>query len=324
MTTLQSGHITTGTNTPTGTPMKVAVDNAYITKDSFINTFEAQGLGLSVNSPQYQNGELDKKILQASGWINRHCRRWFDTQTIDETKTGIQIRPYNPQLVSVVLKNRPYSSINSIYIQVLKWFIQVDVGQTGYLQDFPDKGFYRIVPLLSSAGTGVGSPMPAQIADRTQLAVLWTNYTFGYGTALTAQPLTQVASTSPANLQFQAPFGNRLWAPDQPLNVYENAVLTVKKYTVDYPNGIVTFAVAPSAPVTADFTTNESTPTEIQEACTLLVTHLIGQALQNPIGADSMSIQIFNISFGKDSKVEERAKALLEPYVDRSMTLIGI
>ncbi len=322
MTILQSGHISTGTNTPTGAVMKVAVDNPYLTKDEFVGTFEAQGLGLSVDTPQYASGELDRIILRASGWINRHCRRWFDTQTIDETKTGVQIRPLNPQLVSVVLKNRPYSKINSIYIQVLKWFIQVDSTATGYLQDFPDKGFYRLVPLLASAGTGVGSPMPAQIADRTNLAVIWTNYTFGYGTTLTAQTLTVIGTTK----QYQAPLGNRLWAPDQTLNVYDGAtklVLTTD-YSVDFPNGMVTLVSTPSGAVTADFTTNESIPSEIKEACILLTSYLIGQAQQNPSGATSMGIQTFNINFGEENQVEARAKRLLEPYVDRAPTLIGI
>ena len=323
MTTLQSGHITTGTNTPTGAVMKVAVDNPYVTKDEFIASFEAQGLGIDANTPQYKSGELDRKILQASGWINRHCRRWFDTQTIDETKQGIQIRPFNPQMVSVVLKNRPYSSINSIYLQVLKWFIQIDTTPSGYLQDFPDKGFYRIVPLLSSAGTGVGSPMPAQIADRTHIAVLWTNYTFGYGTALTAQTLTKIGNSK----QYQAVLGNRLWSPDQTLNVYDGTTLLALNtdYTVDYPNGMVTMTGhTVTGAVTADFTTNESIPAEIKEACILLTAHLIGQAQQNPIGADSMSIQTFSVSFGDKSKVKERVEEILEPYVDRAPTLIGI
>jgi hypothetical protein len=322
MTTLRSGNIPTGTNTPSGALMKVAVDNPYVTRDELVASFEAQGLGIDANIPQYSSGELDRKILQASAWINRHCRRWFDTQTIDETKTGIQIRPFNPQMVSVVLMNRPYSKINSIYLQVLKWFIQVDVGASGYLQDFPDKGFYRIVPMLSSAGTGVGSPMPAMIADRTHIAVLWTNYTFGYGTPLTGETLIQIGNTH----QYQAVLGNRLWAPDQTLNVYDGTTLLALTtgYSVDFPNGMVTLVATPAGAVTADFTTNESIPAEIKEACILLTCHLIGQAGQNPIGADSMGIQTFNISFGKDSKVEERAKKLLEPYVSRMPTLIGI
>ena len=322
MTDLRSGNITTPSGfSPTGQPMKVAVDNPYITKDEFVGTFEAQGLGITKDNPFYSSGELDRKILQASGWINRHCRRWFDMQTIDETKTGLQVRPFNPQLVTIVLKNRPFSTVNSIYIQVLQWFIQVDTTLSGYLQIFPDKGFYKIVPLLSTAGTGIGSPIPAAILDRVSLGVLWTNYTFGYGTPLTAQVLAKVDSTK----QFQAPLGNRLWAPDQPLNVYDNGVLKTKltDYTVDFPNGIVTFIGTAVGPITADFTTNESVPFDIKEACILLTAHLIGQAGQNPLGAKSMGIQTFNISFGDKSGVEDRAHRLLEPYVDKMPSIIG-
>lgn len=322
MTTLKSGNINTPTGfTPTGAPMKVAVDNPYISKEEFVSTFEAQGLGITKDNPAYVSGELDRKILQASGWINRHCRRWFDTQTIDETKTGLQVRPMNPQLVTIVMKNRPFSSINSIYIQVLQWFIQVDTTLSGYLQVFPDKGFYKIVPLLSTAGTGIGSPIPAAILDRVSLGVLWTNYTFGYGTPLTAQPLAQIGQTK----QYQAPLGNLLWAPDQTLKVYDNGVELVltTDYTVDFPNGTVTLVNTATGDITADFTTNESIPFDIKAACILLVSHLIGQASQNPIGASSMGVQTFNISFGKQSMVEERAKQLLEAYVDKAPVIMG-
>lgn len=317
MTQLKSGNINTGTNTPTGTPMKVAVDNPYVTKDEYIGSFEAEGLGITANAPQYASGELDRVILRASAWINRYCARWFDTQTIDETKTGFTVRPYNPQLVSVVLKNRPYTKINSAYIQVLQWFIQIIVSGPGsYLQDFPDKGFYRIVPLLSTAGTGVGSPIPAAILDKQPLGVLWTNYTFGYGTPLTAQVLSIIGTTK----EYQAPLGNRLWAPDQTINVYDSAILLAPaNYTIDAPNGKVILAIGytPNGAITADFTTNESVPAEIKEACILLVSHLIGQAKQNPIGASSLSIQTFNVSFGNKSKVKERVEELLNPYANQ-------
>lgn len=323
MITLQSGHIETGTNTPTGAKMKVAVDNPYISKDDYIQSFEARGLGIDANDPAYANGELDKKILQASGWINRYCGRWFDMQTIDETTTGFQVRPYNPQLVRVILKNRPYSKLNSIYIQVLKFFIQVDISNTGYLQDFPDKGFYRIVPLLSSAGTGVGSPIPAAILDRVALGVLWSNYTFGFGTPLTGQSLTNVLQTR----QYQVSQGNRLWAPDQTFNIYDtNVLVTPTNYTVDYPNGMVTLdpSYTANGAITADFTTNESMPTEIKEACQLLTSHLIGQALQNPVGAHSINIQTFNIDFGDKSNVQRRVEELLEPYnISKLPMIIG-
>jgi hypothetical protein len=323
MTQLQSGQINTGNNTPSGQNMKVAVDNPYITKDDYIGSFEAEGLGINANTPQYSNGQLDLMILRASSWINRYCARWFDTQTIDETKTGFTVRPYNPQLTTVVLKNRPYSKINSIYIQVLKWFIQVDVSKTGYLQDFYDKGLYKIVPMLSTAGTGAGSPIPAAIIDHVPLGVLWTNYTFGYGTVLTNQALAIITGTK----QYQAPLGNRLWAPDQTINVYDTGViLSATDYTIDCPNGIVTLASAytPNGAVTADFTTNESVPQDIKEACVLLVSHMIGQAKQNPVGATSMGIQTFNISFGEKSEVKKRVEELLDPYSHSMPIFMGL
>lgn len=325
MTTLQSGHIQTGNNTPTGAKMRVAVDNPYMTKDEFVQSFEAQGLGIDANSPQYASGELDRKLLQASAWVNRYCRRWFDTQTIDEQKTGFQVRPYNPQLVTVVLANSPYSVINSIYIQVLQWFIQVDVTTSGMLQNFYDRGVYKIVPLLSTAGTGVGSPIPAAILDRVSLGVLWTNYTFGYGTPLTAQTLKLIGAVG--TKQYQAVLGNRLWAPDQTLNVYDNGVLKTLNtdYTVDYPNGLVTFVGSYTVvgAITSDFTTNESIPFDLKEATLLLTCHLIGQAGQNPVGAKSISIQTFNISFGEKSNVKARVEELLEAYINRKPSILG-
>jgi len=214
----------------------------------------------------------------------------------------------------VVLRNRPYSKINSAYIQVLQWFIQIIVNGPGsYLQDFYESGFYKIVPLLSTAGTGVGSPIPAAILDHVPLGILWTNYTFGYGTPLTNQTLTKVGVSK----QYQAPQGNRLFAPDQPINIYDtNVLVDPSNYTLDNPNGMVTFAsgYTVNGTITADFTSNESLPFEIKEACMLLVSHMIGQASQNPLGATSLGIQTFNISFGDKSAVYNRVKELLSPY----------
>lgn len=321
MTQLQSGFINTGTSTPTGNPMQVAVDNPYMTKDEFVASFEAAGLGFTVNSPQYASGTLDQTLLDASSFVNRHCRRWFDTQTVDQQDTGFMVRPYNPQLTTVILKNSPYTQINSIYIQVLQWYVEIiSSGPGSYLQNFFDKGFYKIVPLLSTAGTGLGTPIPAAILDRAPLGVLWTNYTFGYGTPLATQTLTQIGST----LQYQAPLGNRLWAPSQPFSVYANSVLQVTSaYTVDYPNGIVTFNTTPASPITANFTTNESLPSEIKRATLLYACHLIGQAGANPFGADSYGIQTYNVRFGDKSNVLKRVEELLQPYVMQLPAFIG-
>ena len=318
MTKLQSGFINTGNNTPTGAVKKIAVDNPYITVDDFLASYTAQGLGISATDPLVTSGELQNIILQASAWLNRKANMYFDTQTIDETQTGFKVRPYNPELVSVVFNNRPYSKVNSMFIQVLKWFIEVDVtSPASYVQDFYEYGYCRIVPLLSSAGTGVGSPIPAQIVDHVSLGVLWINYTFGYGTPLLSQVLTGDATYK----TYQAPIGNRLWAPDQITNIYKNgALINPTQYTIDYVNGKVTLAngLGVLDVVTADFTSNQSIPADIEKACILLTAHLIGQDTQNALGASSYNIQTWSTNFGDKSKVEERVDALLSPYTNKT------
>lgn len=315
-TPIVSGFINTGNNTPTGTPKMVAVDNPYLEKEEFINSFLAKGLGLTKDSPEYANGELEAMLLQASAVVNRYCARWFDTQTIDETKTSFTVRPYNPQLVTVVLANRPYSQINTIFIQVLKWFIPVQTtGANSYLQDFYDLGYYKIVPMLSNAGNGLGSPIPSEIIDRVPLGVLWTNYTFGYGQPIVAQQLDKVEGST--TNQYQAPLTNRLWAPSQPTTIFDGGTaVDPTHYTVDYPNGIVTFDPAhlPGGIVTANFITNESVPFEIRQATAIAAQWLIGQATDNPLGADSISVQTYSISFGKDNHTKSRFEMLLGPY----------
>jgi hypothetical protein len=286
--------------------------------DDFCASYTAQGLGVAITDPLVTSGQLQKKILAASAWVNRICNMWFDTQTIDETQTGFKVRPYNPELVSVVFRNRPYSRVNSMFIQVLKWFIEVDVtGPASYVQDFYEDGYCRIVPLLSSAGTGVGSPIPAQIVDHIALGVLWINYTFGYGTPL----LSQVLSSDVNFKAYQAPVGNRIWAPSQTLNVYvDGNLMSSTQYTIDCVNGIITFnnSLNSSNIVTADFTTNQSLPAEIVEAVILLTAHLIGQDLQNALGASSYNIQTWSTNFGDMSKVESRARDMLAPYTNNT------
>lgn len=323
MTTIKSGFFTTPTNTPSGQRKKIAVDNPYLSKAEFLTNEFASGLGITANSLVYTNGRIDKLLLSASAQVNRLCRRWFDTQTIDETKTGIQIRPMNPELVTMVMQNIPYQQINSIYIQVLKWFIQIDTNPTtGYLQDFPDYGYFRIVPLLSNSGTGVGSPMPAEIVDKTPLGVLWANYTFGYGTPFTGEAL----SVADVNIykKYQADIYHQLWAPDQTLNVYVDTVLQAPTaYTVDFPNGIITFKtpLTDVNVVTADFISNESIPQDIKDAVALMVAESLGQGAQNALGANSMGIQTYSINFGENSKVRKRAEEMLGPYMS-SMPVI--
>lgn len=312
MTTIKSGYFQTPTNTPTGQRKKIAVDNPYISKDEYIQTLGAEALGIDQNSRIYTNGQLERIILRASAWVNRYCERWFDTQTIDETKSGILVRPMNPQLVTVVLQNAPYQHIDNIYIQVLKWFIQIDTSESsGYLQDFPDYGYYKIVPLLSNAGTGTGSPLPAEIVDRTPLGILWTRYTSGYGTPLTGQSMIGDIGT---NKVFQSPLGNRLWAPDQPTTIYNNGVeVASSDYSVDYPNGIVTFTTAPAVgPITADFTSNESIPEDVRQAVIMLINNMIFKESQNPGGLDSMNITSYSVSYGES--VIESVKEILNHF----------
>ncbi len=322
--TIKSGWFSTSTNTPSGRAKAIAVDNPYLTKDEFLTHEVAIGLGITASSTIYTSGRLDKILLSASAQVNRITRRWMDTQTIDETKTGIQVHPLNPQLVSVVMQNRPYQAINSIYIQVLKWFIQIDTTASGYLQDFPDYGYYRIVPLLSNSGTGVGSPMPAEIVDKTPLGVIWTNYTFGYGTPLTGVVLSQVGGSS--SHIFQAPLYQRLIAPSQTLTVYDNGTLVATtNYTVDYPNGIVTFidSYTATGPITATYVSNESVPQDIKEAVALIAGEMVGQGLNNPLGASGYSIQTYSINWSGDkTQLKRRIDEMLSTYQNNMPTII--
>ena len=308
-----SGYFATPNTTPSGQPKKVAVNNPYLTKDEFITSEIAVALGITSSSAIYTSGRLDRLLLIASVFVNSYCRRWFDVQTIDETKEDFVVNPYNPQLLTIVLKNAPYQKINTVWIQVLKWYIQMDLS---YIQDFPDYGYYKIVPLLSTSGQGLGSPIPSEIIDKVNLGVLWTNYTFGYGQNFTAQTLTRIGSTA----GYQAPLYNRLWAPSQTLNVYDGGVLINNslgdQYTVDYPNGIVTMTGhSVTGAITSDFTTNESLPSDIKEAVSMMVAYKIGLT-QNPIGAKNVSMQTYSVGFSAedDNPIMQQVKSLLDPY----------
>ncbi len=312
-------------NTPTGQPKKVAVDSPYLEKDEFLLTDEARGLGLNKNSPSYASGDMSSTLLAASAMVNRYCRRWFDTQTIDETRTQFSVRPYNPQLVTVWLANSPYQVINSIYIQVLKWFIPViSTGPQSYLQDFPDLGYYKIVPMLSSAGQGIGSPIPSEILNRQPLGVLWTNYTFGYGQPISGLTLKKVDDTT----IWQANVGYRLWAKDIGITAYDQnlAVLDSTKYTIDWVAGSITITdsalATATTSVTCDIQTNESVPFEIKKAVALCASWLIGQSSENPLGVASYNIQTYGITFGEDNKTQKRFEKLLEPFRDTMIKMI--
>lgn len=317
-----SGWFTTGTNTPTGTRKKIAVDNPYLTAAEYIQTPEASGMGIDANSTLYTSGQLQKVILRASAAINRYCERWFDVQTIDETKTNVLVRPYNPQLVTVILQNSPYQVVNSIYLQVLKWFIQIDINsQSGYLQDFWDYGYYKIVPLLSNSGTGVSSPLPAEIVDRTPLGIIWTNYTFGFGRQQTSFSLD--GTVDGVNTVFQAPIDNQLWAPDQTTVIYKNGVVVSSGITIDYVQGKVTFVTPPTigSVITADFTTNETIPEDIRQAVIMLTTDYIFKGSQNPGGFNSLSINAYSVSFN-NSAVWDSVKQLIDPYKRNRIKII--
>lgn len=320
---IKSGNVQTGGIAPDGSQFKAAVDNQYVTKDEFLLHPYAKGLNITASSPEYTNGYLDKMLLSASAEINRICgNKHFDTQTIWETKQKFRAHPYNPQLTVMVMKNRPYQQLHKCYIQVLKWFIEVDVSSANsYVQQFPPLGYFKIVPLLSSSGTGAGSPIPAAILDKSALGVLWAKYTFGYGTSGTAQPLTANATYT----SYQAPYSNRLWAPDQTTNIYVNGVLQTTGYSIDYPNGTVTFTSAKQSNdvITADFTTNESIPQDIKECAILLAAYTIGQGSSNPLGVSSYSIQTYSQSGGKreDNPIIETVKSKLEPYINKAPVL---
>jgi len=323
---LQSGQFSPGSNTPSGTQFQYPVDAQYISKASYILTPQAKGLGITAASADglYLSGELNNILLRASSQVNRICGRYFNVQSVDEQGFRFTVRPYNPELVHVNLLNMPYWHVNSIWIQVLKWFIPIDISSTGYVIDAYGYGFVKIVPLLSNAGAGTGSPIPAEIIDRAPLGVLWINYTFGYGAPLTAIPLTEVTS----GLVYQAPTGYQLWAPPQTnysqvTNVYVNAVLqTPATYTVSYPDGLITFTTTIGAgkTVTADFTTCETIPQDIRQAVILLASDMISQGLQNPLFANDLSMVSYSVSFS--DKALESATKLLKPYVKNNFKII--
>jgi hypothetical protein len=313
--------------TPTGLSKRSEVDSPYITRDEYVESSEAIGSGFSTTSADnfYTSGQMDKAILRASAAINRYCNRWFDVQTIDEVHRGFTVKPFNPRLVTVYTRNSPINSIQSIYIQVLQWFIQVQTNPLmgSYLQVEPDWGVFHIVPLLSSAGSGTGSPIPAQILDKVPLGVLWSTYTFGFGQVITDCQLDYVSGASVASV-FQVSKNYRLWAPSQTLNIYVNgAIQSSTVYTVDYPNGIVTFntPVMSTDIVTADFTTNMTLPEDIKYACILLTTKYLNGG-QNPMKFKSMNITGYSVSFGDNDEIMAEVKELLRPYKKNEFIVI--
>lgn len=162
-------------DTPDGQPFVHPVDVPYVTKEEFILHPSAAALGLTASSTEYTNGTLDMLILSASASVNRYCKRYFQRQTIDEKYPNITISVTNPRLCVIPLKNGPVHRVNSVSIQVLKWFIPFSLE---YLQTFYDQAYYKIVPMLTANGTG--TPIPSVLLEQSQLGIVWTNYTCGY------------------------------------------------------------------------------------------------------------------------------------------------
>ena len=310
--------------TPTGAPAVSEADQQYITKAEFCQTLEAAGLGITPSSPIYISGMLDKYLVNASKFATNYCRNYFGSDCIDEWKDRFTVKPMNPEMVEVHTHNSPIVSVNSMYIQVLNWFIQIQTQpSTGtpvpYIQVESSWGIIKIVPLLSSAGVGASSPIPAEIINHISLAKLWYSYNFGYGTNVTGYPLAVV--TPSVYTQYQpTDYTYQLWARRLPTNIYVNNILKTlgTDYTIpDYANAIVNFTASLQSTdvVTADFTTNNSIPFDIKMAVVKYACKLIGQATQNPAGFDSLGITGYNVSFGgKDSGHLETITSMLDPY----------
>lgn len=158
--------------TPTGKPMMISRDMAYLTKDEFLNY--PTGLKLTTSNALYVSGMLDGILQSASEQVNRYCRRHFSVQTVDEIYHGIRIGQDMPKLVTVPLNEGPIQIVNRIDIQILKFFINFSLD---YLQIFPEHNYIQIVPFL---GGSAGVPLPSATLTEGLLGKIWVNYTYGY------------------------------------------------------------------------------------------------------------------------------------------------
>jgi hypothetical protein len=163
-------------NTPDGMPMVTPIDVQYVTKEEFIKSPIAKGLGYTATSEDYLDGTIDQALLAASVEVNRYCNRYFNKQTIDEMMPDFVIQVSNPQMTVVPLHYGPVQAVNTIDLQVLKWFITFSLE---YLNVFPEQHLYKIVPMISSSGN-TGMPIPSVLLEQSTLSIVWTNYTFGY------------------------------------------------------------------------------------------------------------------------------------------------
>ena len=53
---------------------------------------------------------------------------------------------------------------------------------------------------------------------------------------------------------------------------------------------------------------------EIREATELVAQWLIGQSTDNPLGAQTISVQTYSVTFGEDNQTRKRFMELLAPY----------
>jgi len=239
-----SGIWTTDTITPDGQPMNVPVDVPYLTKDEFLLEPIAKGLGYSTSHLDYLDGSLDKILLRASAVVNRYCNRYFQKMTIDETFPNVTIQVQNPKLCVIPLNNGPVRRVNSITIQVLKWFIPFS---REYLIPFYQQNYYQIVPMLSTSGQGApmgtGTPIPSVILEQSQLGIIWTNYTCGYdiipedikyATALVAGKMLGLGRHNPLGLaQFNTQTTRQIFsktATENPIDDEVEKILRPYKY----------------------------------------------------------------------------------------------
>ena len=197
-----TGYATPTTLTPTGAPMMVPRDSQYVWPYEF-NQYST-GLQFADTDPIVTSGVLNSYLKAASGAVNRYCKRYFQVQTLDEIYPGVTIgQSTYPKLMTVFLKQKPVQSIISINLQVLKYFIPVDLE---YLMLDSDAGYYNIVPALGGGYTGY--PVPQMVEG--MLARVWTRYTAGFdilpeeikiATVMIATKMIALPSQNPSSAQ---------------------------------------------------------------------------------------------------------------------------
>lgn len=298
----------TPTNTPTGAAMQVSVDNPYITKSQFILNPIAKGLGITASSTEYTDGTLDAIILEASSMVNRYCRRHFDRQTIDEIYPNITIQVTNPQLTTVPLDEGPINQINTIYIQVLQWFIEFSLS---YLQTIPEAHYYQIVPLLSSDGS-TGIPIPSVLLQQSNLGKIWTNYDYGYSRQIVAD--TSTADSGKTIYTFTTPLWVKSTTSGVTPVIYVNGVAaSSSSYSINYRDGIVTFTGSQgSATITATYWTYyQALPQEVVQA-TILIAGKLFATRMNPLGLVGFKTMNTAYNWAEYNPIDDQVRQLLD------------